>query len=93
MSKKLLVVLMSFGLVFFSVKADVKDAPREEYVGSDIKTVLDAFKNLTLEEANQKKLELEKDNHYTKVTIKIKPYMIDSGRDEAINITKSFSSK
>lgn len=93
MSKKLLVVLMSFGLVFFSVKADVKDAPREEYVGSDIKTVVDAFKNLTLEEANQKKLELEKDDHYTKVTVKIKPYMIDSGRDEAINITKSFSSK
>lgn len=93
MSKKLLVVLMSFGLAFFSVKADVKDAPREEYVGSDIKTVVDAFKNLTLDEANQKKLELEKDDHYTKVTVKIKPYMIDSGRDEVINITKSFSSK
>lgn len=93
MSKKLLVVLMFFGLVFSNVVADVKDAPREEYVGSDIKTVVDAFKNLTLEEANQKKLELEKDDHYTKVTVKIKPYMIDSGRDEAINITKSFSSK
>ncbi len=93
MSKKLLLVLLSFGLVFSNVNADDKDAPREEYVGSNIDTVVDAFKNLTIDEANQKKLELEKDDHYTKVTVKIKPYISDSGRDEVINISKSFSSK
>lgn len=92
MGKKLLSVLMSFGLVL-NVSALVKDAPREEYVGSTSKTVTDAYTNLTLEEANQKKLELEKDDHDSKVTVKIKPYVTDSGRDEVISITKHFSSK
>ncbi len=92
MGKKLLSVLMSFGLVL-NVNALVKDAPREEYVGSTSKTVTDAYTNLTLEEANQKKLELEKDDHDSKVTVKIKPYVTDSGRDEVISITKHFSSK
>lgn len=92
MSKKLLSVLMSFGLIL-NVNAVVKDAPREEYVGSTVNTVTDAYTNLTLEEANQKKLELEKDDHDSKVTVKIKPYVTDSGRDEVISITKHFSSK
>lgn len=92
MGKKLLSVLMSFGLIL-NVNALVKDAPREEYVGSTSKTVTDAYTNLTLEEANQKKLELEKDDHDSKVTVKIKPYVTDSGRDEVISITKHFSSK
>lgn len=93
MSKKLLVVLMSFGLVFSNVVADVKDAPREEYVGSSIETIVDAFKGLTIEEANKKKLELEKDDHDSKVTIVIKTSMVDSGRDEVIGISKTFSNK
>lgn len=93
MSKKLLVVLMSFGLVFSNVVADVKDAPREEYVGSSIETITDAFKDLTIEEANKKKLELEKDDHDSKVTIVIKTSMVDSGRDEVIGISKTFSNK
>lgn len=92
MGKKLLSVLMSFGLIL-NVNALVKDAPREEYVGLTSKTVADAYTNLTLEEANQKKLELEKDDHDSKVTVKIKPYVTDSGRDEVISITKHFSSK
>ena len=91
MSKKLLSVLMSFGLTL-NVNA-LADAPREDYVGSKIDTVTDAYKGLTIEEANQKKLELEKDDHDSKVTVKIKPYVTDSGRDEVISITKHFSNK
>lgn len=92
MSKKLLVVLMSFGLIL-NVNAVVKDAPREEYVGSTSKTVTDAYTNLTVEEANQKKSELEKDDHDSKVTIIIKTSMVDSGRDEVIGISKTFNNK
>lgn len=84
MGKKLLSVLMSFGLVL-NVNALVKDAPREEYVGSTVNTVTDAYTNLTLEEANQKKLELEKDDHDSKVIVKIKLYVTASGEGNRFN--------
>lgn len=88
--RKLLLVLLSFGLVFSTVLA--KEMVNERYVSPDIKTEKDAYTGLTEEEALKKKNELEKDDHDYKITVVIKPYITKVG-EEQITINKEFSSK
>lgn len=87
---KLLLVFLSFCLVFSNVLAD--EFTDEKYVGSEVETVNDAYTNLTEEEAINKKNELEKDDHDYKVTVIIKSYTVKVG-EEKITISKSFSNK
>lgn len=65
----------------------------ERQVESDIVTEKDAYTDLTKEEAESKKKELEVDNHDKKVTVVIKSYQKDTGKDEIITIKKNFNSK
>lgn len=87
---KLLLVFLSFCLVFSHVLAD--EVNNEKYVGFDIETVKDAYTDLTEEEAIKKKNELERDDHDYKVTVVIKSYTVKVG-EEKITITKSFLNK
>lgn len=65
----------------------------EKQVASDITTEKDAYTDLTKEEAEKLKDELEVDNHDKKVTVVVRSYQKDTGRDEIITIKKNFNSK
>lgn len=65
----------------------------ENQVESDIETKEDAYTDLSLEEAENLKEELEVDNHDKKVTVVIKSYQVDSGKDDVLNIEKTFNSE
>ena len=65
----------------------------EKQLESEITEEKDAYIDLTKEEAERLKEELEVDNHDKKVTIVIKSYQKDTGKDEIITIKKNFNSK
>ena len=65
----------------------------EKQVASDITTEKDAYTDLTKEEAEKLKDELEVDNHDKKVTVVVRSYQKDTGRDEIITIKKNFNSR
>lgn len=65
----------------------------EKQVSSDVTTEKDAYTDLTKEEAEKLKEELEVDNHDKKVTVVIRSYQKDTGKDEIITIKKNFNSK
>ncbi len=88
--RKLLLILLSFGLVFSNVFA--KEIVDEKYVGSETETKENVYTDLTEEEAIQKKNELEIDNHDYKITVVIKSYSVSAGK-EFITIENEFDSK
>lgn len=65
----------------------------EKQLESDFTTEEDAYTDLTKEEAEDLKEKLEVDNHDKKVTVVIKSYQKDTGKDEIITIKKNFNSK
>lgn len=65
----------------------------EKQLESDFTTEEDAYTDLTREEAEKKKEELEVDNHDKRVTVVIKSYQKDTGKDEIITIKKNFNSR
>lgn len=65
----------------------------EKQLESDFTTEEDAYTDLTKEEAEDLKEKLEVDNHDKKVTVIIKSYQKDTGKDEIITIKKNFNSK
>ena len=65
----------------------------EKQLESEITEEKDVYTDLTKEEAERLKEELEVDNHDKKVTIVIKSYQKDTGKDEVITIKKNFNSK
>lgn len=65
----------------------------ERQVESDVTVTENAYIDLTKEEALKKKQELEVDNHDKKVTVVIRAYQKDSGKDDVININKTFNSE
>lgn len=89
--RKILLVLLSFGLVFSNVLAE--EIVDEKYVGSETETVKDAYTDLTKEEAEKKKSELEKDDHDYKVTVEIRYTGDKKVGEDKITINKTFNSK
>lgn len=65
----------------------------EKQLESEITVEKDKYTDLSKEEAENKKQELEVDNHDKKVTVVIKSYMKDTGKDEIITIKKNFNSR
>lgn len=88
--RKLLLILLSFGLVFSNVLAE--EIVDEKYAGSEIETQENAYTDLTEEEALKKKNELETDNHDYKITVVIKSYSVSIGKD-LVTIDNEFDSK
>lgn len=93
--RKLLAVLLSFGLVFSNVLF-VNASETQRLVDTKVETKKDAYTDLTKEEAEAKKEELEAsdgDEHDFKITVTIRSYLKGTKEYDVIKQSLEFSSR
>lgn len=93
--RRIAAIFLTFGLVFANVLFVNADETRKK-VDTIIETTNDAYTDLTLEEAEAKKAELEAsdgDETEFKITVSIRSYLVGSGEYEKIEVKETFRSK